>query len=94
MWIETWTVLEMMNLIWHLQITLVNTLLFSESNVVTFVLKIIFYNTFINVRTQNLVDIKTLNTTLVHFLTFINFINVSLQEILHSSTCKILKIYD
>lgn len=54
----------------------------------------IFYNTFINVRTQNLVDIKTLNTTLVHFLTFINFINVSLQEILHSSTCKILKIYD
>ena len=45
MWIETWTVLEMMNLIWHLQITLVNTLLFSESNVVTFVLKIIFYNT-------------------------------------------------
>lgn len=45
MWIETWTVLEMMNLIWHLQITLVNKLLFSESNVVTFVLKIIFYNT-------------------------------------------------
>ena len=45
MWIEAWTVLEMMNLIWHLQITLVNKLLFSESNVVTFVLKIIFYNT-------------------------------------------------